>query len=159
MKWNKKKAIKETEILIEEIEKLKEVKAFSSEHVRWQQSVVAFFEEVFGEDSRCFHSFVNLAWRREGSFVVGGVSDHEGSYNPQSAVEREHHKAYISQLDTAKGLLFAAKDELERKDLEEIYKGKDTGPEASLIFKIINLGEYKLRKVIRKIPEKEIDCG
>jgi len=41
-----------------------------------------------------------------------------------------------------------------------VYEGKDTGPEASLIFKIlifkiINLAEYKLRKVIRDKPERE----
>jgi len=155
MEWNKETAIGELDKLIEGIEDLKKVRAFSSDHVRWHQRVVSFFEEVFGKDSRYFRSFVHLSWRRDGSFLVGGVSDPKGSYNPQAAVDREHHKSYLEQLDTAKGLLLAAKDELGRKDLEEVYKGKDTGPEASLILKIINLGEYKLRKVIRQTPEKE----
>jgi hypothetical protein len=120
--------------------------------------VVSVFEEVFGRDSRSFSSFIRLSWRREGSFLVGGVGDLEGAYHPQAAIDREHHKAYLEQLETARGLLLAAKDELERKGLESVYQGKDTGPEASLILKVINLAEFNLRKTIRNVPtaEKEI---
>jgi hypothetical protein len=144
--------------LIAEIGKLRATTARSAEHVRWHQRVVSLFEEVFGRDSRSFSSFTLLTWQRGGSFVIGGISDPEGSYNPQAAIDREHHKAYLEQLETARGLLLAAKDELERKGLEGVYKGKDTGPEASLLLKVINLAEYKLRKTIRNVPtsEKEI---
>lgn len=86
---------------------------------------VAFFEEVFGRDSRYFSSFTMLTWRREQSFVVGGIRDPEASINPQPAIDREHHKAYLEQLDTARGLLIAAKDELERKGLDGVYQGKE----------------------------------
>jgi len=155
MKWTKESAMEELNKLIEEIPSLKKVKAFSAEHVRWHQKVVSFLEEVFGKDSRYFRSFVHLSWRRDGSFLVGGPSDPLGSFNPQAAIEREHHKAYLDQLETARGLLLAAKDELERKELNEVYRGKDTGPEASLLLKIINLAEHKLRKVIRDAPRRE----
>jgi hypothetical protein len=156
--WTVESALQELDRLIAEINDLRKTVANSAEHVRWHQKVVSLFEEVFGRDSRSFSSFIMLSWRREGSFLVGGVSDMEGAYNPQAAINREHRKAYLEQLETARGLLLAAKDELERKGLESVYQGKDTGPEASLILKVINLAEYKLRKTIRNVPtlEKEI---
>ncbi|NKE72984.1 hypothetical protein [Candidatus Manganitrophus noduliformans] len=158
MKWTKDSASKELGRLISEIPVLHKARAFSAEHVRWHQKVVGFLEEVFGQDSRFFESFTNLTWRREGRFLVGGPADPTGSLNPQAAIEREHQKAYLQQLDTACGILLATQDELKRKELKEVYRGKDTGPEASSILKIINLAEYKLRKTIRNIPnsEKEI---
>ncbi|KUK99389.1 MAG: Uncharacterized protein XE08_0045 [Parcubacteria bacterium 32_520] len=155
MKWTKEAALEELNKLIKEIATLKNVRAFSAEHVHWHQRVVAFLEEIFGKDSRYFGSFVHLTWHKDGSFLVGGPSDPQGSFNPQAAIEREHHKAYLEQLETVRGLLLAAKDELERKELNEVYKGKDTGPEASLLLKIINLAEHKLRKTIKDAPQKE----
>jgi len=158
MKWTKESAVEELNRLIAEIDNLKIVKAFSAEHIRWQQGVIALLEEVFGKDSRYFQSFVSLTWTRQGSIIVGGPSDPDGSFDPRGAIEKVHHKAYLEQLESARGLLLAAQDELNRKDLEEVYRGKDTGPEASLILKIINLAEYKLRKTIRIPPtlEKQI---
>lgn len=155
MKWTKETAIKELEKLVKEIEKLENVRALSSDHVRWHQRVVSFLEDIFGRDSRYFQSFVRFTWRREGSFLIGGPGDPEGAFDPQAALEREHHKAYIRQLDSARGLLLAASDELERKDLKELYKGKDTGPEASLLLKVINLAQHKLRKTIKDQPLNE----
>ncbi len=156
--WTKKSALEELDRLIAEINNVRKTSAHSAEHVRWHQSVVALFEEVFGRDSRSFSSFTMLTWRRGGTFLVGGMGDPSGSYDPQGAIDREHHKAYLEQLETARGLLLAAKDEIERKGIDDVYQGKDTGPEASLILKVINLAEYKLRKTIRNVPtlEKEI---
>lgn len=156
--WSKESAIDELDRLIAEIPNLRSSKANSAEHVRWHQSAVSLFEGIFGRDSRAFSSFSMLTWRRGGSFVIGGIRDPEGSVNPQGAIDREHHKAYLEQLDTARGLLLAAKDELERKGLDGVYQGKDTGPEASVVLKVINLAEHKLRKTIRSVPasEKEV---
>jgi uncharacterized protein (TIGR02391 family) len=42
----------------------------------------------------------------------------------EAAVDREHHKAYLEQLDTARGLLLAAHDELDRNNLANVYQGK-----------------------------------
>lgn len=158
MNWTKQSASKEIKHLIAEIDELKSVRAESAEHVRWHQAVVALLEEVFGQDSRPFSSFTHLTWRRGGSFLVGGPGDPSGSYNPQAAINREHHKAYLEQLETARGILLASYDELQRKGLSAIYHGKNTGPEASIVLKVINLAEHKLRKVIRNVPasEKEV---
>lgn len=98
---------------------------------------------------------MHITWRREKSFLIGGPEDPESAFNPQAAVEREHHKAYRRQLDSTRGLLLAARNELERKDLKELYKGKDTGPEASLLMKVINLAQHKLLKTIKDQPQNE----
>jgi hypothetical protein len=155
MAWTKEAAIEEIDRLIGQIAGLRANTAYGAEHVRWHQRVVVFFEEVFGRDSRYFSSFSLLTWRRGGSFLVGGPGDPSGSFNPQASIDREHHKAFLEQLETSRGLLLAARDELERKEISEVYQGKDTGPEASILLKVINLAEYKLRKVIRNVPSTE----
>jgi hypothetical protein len=122
--WTKESALEELDRLISVIADLCRVRAMSAEHIRWHQSVVSLLEEVFGQDSRTFVNFSSLAWKRTGSFIVGGLRDPAGSIDPQSAVDREHHKAYLEQLETARGLLLAAKDDLERKGLVGVYQGK-----------------------------------
>lgn len=87
--------------------------------------------------------------------MVGGPGDPEGAWDPQTAIERMHQEAYVKQLDGARGLLLAAADYLERADLKTVYEGKDTGPESSAILKVINLAERRLRKVIKRKPERE----
>lgn len=49
----------------------------------------------------------------------------------------------------------SAKDQIEKEELEELYYGKDTPQEASLLMRIISLSENKFRKIIRKKPENE----
>jgi hypothetical protein len=74
------------------------------------------------------------------------------------AIEKKHQQAYINQLDSAKGFLLAALDQLESSSIDEVYEGRDIPKESSIILKVINLAEFKLRKIIRIIPtlEKEI---
>jgi hypothetical protein len=87
--------------------------------------------------------------------MVGGPGDPEGSWNPQAAVERLHDKAYLQQLESAKGFLEAALDDLELRGIAAVYDGKDTPGESSALLKIIALIERKLRKAIREKPERE----
>lgn len=70
---------------------------------------------------------------------------------------RVHHEAYLRQLETAKGVLRAAQDELQKSDLEHVYRGKDTAPESSAILKILHLAEHRLRKAIRAQPQRGKD--
>jgi hypothetical protein len=114
-------------------------------------------EQVFGQKSRYYLSFACLKWSQSGSFLVGGPGDPEGSWNPQVAVDRRHQEAYVRDLDTAKGLLMAALDDLQRADIDGVYEGKNTGPESSGLVKILTLVERKLRKVIRAMPTKETE--
>lgn len=155
MNWTKETALKELQILIEEIRNLNNVERFSSEHTRWVMKVLSFLEEVFGRNSRYFISFSSLEWQCSVSFLVGGPSDPEGSRDPQRAIEKKHQLTYQEQLETAKGLLLSTKDYLERHNISEVYEGKDTPPESSAILKVINIAERKLRKVIRNTPKME----
>src|SRR5262249_41476518 len=75
--------------------------------------------------------------------------------NPQLVIDRVHHQAYLNQLDTAKGILVAAHDELEVSELDNVYRGKDSAPESSTILRILHLAEHKLRKAIRTPPQRE----
>lgn len=153
--WTKEKAIVELEALIKEIPDLMKRNRFCAEHTRWVSNTLRILEQVFGRKSRYYLSFANMKWQETGPVIVGGPGDPGFIGNPQGTMEKYHQKAYIRDLDAAKGFLLAALDELERSDIDSVYEGKDSGPESSGIVKIINLIEHKLRKLIRVGPTKE----
>jgi hypothetical protein len=153
--WTKETAIVEFKALVEEIPDLMKRNRFCAEHTRWISKTLRILEQVFGRKSLYYFSIANLKWYETGSVIVGGPGDPGFIGNPQGTIEKYHHIAYIRDLDSAKGFLMAALDELERSDIESVYEGKDTGPESSGFVKIINLIEYKLRKLIRIQPTKE----
>lgn len=155
MKWTKENAIAELENLAGQASVLQGLKRNCEEHIRWIAKTRRFFAEVFGEESTYFATFVSFTWSKRGSYMIGGPARPNESFNPQLGVERVNQEAYVKELGVARGLLLAAKDELEEVEIDEVYKGRDTKPETSLILKIINLAEYKLRKVIRKEPSNE----
>lgn len=155
--WTEETALAELRDLAVQTKVLAGKRRLSAEHTRWGAHALAILEEVFGRNSRYYLSFADIPWMRIGSFIVGGIGDPEGSVNPDAAMERVHQKAYREQLDSAKGLFLAATDHLERVGLTNSYEGKDTAPESSLIIKVLNLVERKLRKVIRARPERERD--
>jgi hypothetical protein len=150
MKWNQKTASNELDILIKETESLKQATPLSTEHVRWMIRVRAFLEQVFGQNSTFFNSFAAISWRHSGSFLMHALDDLERRRDELD------QRAYVRDLDTAKGLLLAARDQVTREKLEDLYQGKDTGPESSAIVRILNLAS-RLRKAIRSKPEKEIE--
>lgn len=154
-RWTKESAITELQQLAGETGRLAGERRLSTGHMRWAVRTLAFLEEVFGQESRYYLTFANLSWREEGSFIVGGPGDPGGSWDPSASIERRDQKAYVRQLDSARGLLLAAADHLERTDLEDVYQGKNTPPESSEIVQVINLGEQKLRKVMRNKPDPE----
>ena len=147
-KWTTNSALEELDALITEIGNLREVQRFSAPHTRWTARTLGLLDDVFGPASRYFLTLAGFHWSDTGSFVT---------QNPdiQSVIERRHHEAYLRQLDSAKGLLQAAADELRRSSMDEVYRAKDTAPESSAIVKVLNLVEQKLRKVIRNPPEAE----
>ena len=103
--------------LIGEIPGLVGLAAGSAEHVRWVAAVRSVLSDSFGEDSDFYQSFVALPWRRTGTFAVGGPGDPQASMNPGAAIAREHRRAYVEQLDGARGLLQGAIDRIERSGL------------------------------------------
>ncbi len=153
--WTKQSALKELEGLINETESLADDSRLSENHVRWVMKTTSFLREIFGEDSDYYQNFTSLTWRHEGQAIIGGPARPRESMNPQLGLDRINNEAYQKHLQIARGILSAAKDELGKKDIASVYKGKDTGPEASILLKVINLAEHKLRKVIREKPSKE----
>ncbi len=155
--WTKASALSELDKLLAETNTLKSYARLSEEHTRWIMKTTTFLKEVFGENSDYFGNFIALSWRHNGQAIIGGPERPRESMNPQLGIDRINNEAYQRQLQTARGILSASKDELQRKDLQTVYKGKDTKPEASTLVKVLNLAEYKLRKVIRNKPGKEVE--
>jgi hypothetical protein len=158
MSLTKESALVELQKSIDYISELQNERRFSAAHTRWLANTLRVLEEVFGTSSRYFVSLKALTWSQNGSFSIGGPADREGAFNPMLAIEKKHQQAYINQLDSAKGFLLAALDQLESSSIDEVYEGRDIPKESSIILKVINLAEFKLRKIIRIIPtlEKEI---
>ncbi len=125
--------------------------AFSAEHTRWAARSLAVLEEVFGQNSRYYLSFAALQWQETGAFIIPGGF----ARDPQVAVDRRHHGAYLRDLETTRGFLLAAADHLKRSDLASVYEGKDTAPESSALIRVMNLAGTKLRKVVRATPKIE----
>lgn len=116
--------------------------------MRWLANALRLLEEIFGANSRYYLTLSNFSWQQSGQMVIQ-------SWDIEGAIANRHHQAFLEQMNQACGLLLAAKDHLEHSDLSEVYEGKDTPDETSELFKIINLGTNKLRKIIRSVPERE----
>ncbi|MCK5260044.1 MAG: hypothetical protein KAJ70_03190 [Candidatus Omnitrophica bacterium] len=154
-KWTKETAISQLKAFIDEISSLKGFKRLSAEHTRWLMGTLGFLKEIFGQSSEYYVSINSLTWQQTGTIIFGGPGDPAGVGNPAAAIERRHQQAYLDQLDTAKGVLMAGLDNLERSKLEDVYQEKNMRSESSALFKILNILEKKLRKVIRNKPEAE----
>lgn len=156
-KWTRESALAELDALIGEIPSLRGQRRFSAAHTRWGIRVLQSLEQIFGQQSRFYLTFAQFKWYEAGSFMVGGPGALEDVWDPQAAIDRRHQAAFLQRLESARGLLQAARDELERSSLEEVYEGKDTGPESSGIIKVLNLVERKLRKLVRGVPKREVE--
>jgi hypothetical protein len=153
--WTRETAISELETLIKQINTLKTQRRFSAEHAEWLMKVHAFLEEIFGETSRYCGTFQSLQWQRTGTIITDPLNDPEGM-DFRASLDRQHQEAYCECLEAAKGILRAALDRIQRaENLDSIYQGKDTPSESSMILKLINIAERKLRKVIREQPSQE----
>ena len=153
MGTNQEQDIEKLKKLLDEIPILKTEKAFSAKHARWLTNACAFTSEIFGEGSTIFLTFSKLTWRRTDSFIVDPWI--EGTMDYNQAIENIHHRFFLEQLDTAKGLLEAGIDQIEVYGIDAIYKSKDPTEESSEIIKILDLAENKLRKTFRDVPKNE----
>jgi DpnII restriction endonuclease len=149
--WTHETALAEIESRLEVMNELVEADAYSSQHTRWRIGTIKFLQEVFGEASIFYSNFVRISWIYSGTMITS----YKESLIPGATQQKYDSVAYSDAIRKAHGVLLAAKDELQRKGIEHVYEGKNTGPEASLILQVINLVELKLRKVIRTQPKKE----
>ncbi len=146
--WTKDSALKELKDLINSIARIANAGRGSAEHTRWAMRTLQLLEEVFGASSMYYGTFAALPWCRTGTVVIQ-------SFNIQREKDRLDDEAFLQQLETAKGLLEAAHDQLQRREINEVYEGKNTPRESSALVKVMNLTERKLRKIIRKPPATE----
>lgn len=149
-KWSKEAALLGIEDLIREADTVAPTGPFSSAHTRWELRARRLLAEVFGEKSIYLRIFISFPWQQTGSFMVQ-------AWDILAAVERQHLIAFGKQIETAKGLLQGAWDELNASALEDVYHGKDTPPESSAILRVLNLAERRLRKIVRTPPQKELE--
>lgn len=145
---NKTEAIKSLKEKILEIKILHTVTRFSAKHTKWVSDTLYLLEDIFGTNSRIFITFASLTWQAKGSYITRG-------YDPQDEIRQWHHIGYISDLETAKGLLESGIEQIKRKGIENIYSGKTPPSQSSDIVKIISLIDTKLRKFMRNKPDKE----
>jgi len=139
--------------VIDQIASLKRNAAFSEAHTRWLTNVLSITEEIFGEGSRIHLSIKSLHWQRAGEFIVDTFIQETMDINEGERII--HHKAYLEQLDTAKGILEAGIDQINLRGIDRVYELQNTPKESSVIVRILDLAENKLRKTIREAPISE----
>lgn len=149
MTITQEEAIKLLQELIDEVDKLKRSKAFSTEHTRWISNTFAITKEVYGPNSSIVGHLLRLTWQKEGEFYLESMFHGGASFDEM--LQKVNHQAYIEQLDTAKGILLSAVDQIQRRGVNQVYEL----PEANEIVKILDLAENKLRKAIREKPQDE----
>ena len=100
---------------INQIDTLEGLKHSSAEHIRWVSGIKKFLKEVFNEKSEYYIALSSFTWTKKG--IIGGPSRPAESLNPQLGIDRLKQEAYLEQLNMARGILLAAKDELEEVGL------------------------------------------
>lgn len=154
-RWTKDTALAQLDLLRTQVNDLSDEQPMSEELTRWIFNTRRFLGEVFGEASVYFTAFAAMQWNSTPSGTIGGPNRPMESMDPNLGIRRLQREALTRNLTAARGLLAAASDELRERSLEEVYDGKNTGPEASVIMKILSLAERKLRKTIRDMPTAE----
>lgn len=151
--WTDASALSEVRTLAQQTKANRPANRHSAEHARWRARTLAFLEEVFGRDSHYYREFSRLSWAA-GQFFIDEC-EVEYDVPMDQVIERKHDLAYLQQLETACGLLQAAGDELERRGIDAVYRGKNTPAESSGILRVLALAEHKLRKAFHVEPTAE----
>ncbi|MCU4165484.1 hypothetical protein [Carboxylicivirga caseinilyticus] len=147
-KWNKDNALNSLHEVVDQIPNVQSAGRGSQQHMRWLANTLRLLEEIFGANSRYYMTLSNFSWQQNGQMIIR-------SWDPEVAINHKHQQAYIEQMNQASGLILAAIDHLTNSEIDDVYDGINTPEETSELFKIINLGNNKLRKIIRDIPTKE----
>lgn len=146
--WTKENALKELDNAINQIDAVAASGRGSDLHIRWWANTLRIVEEIFGRKSTYFLTFSAYTWNIAGTQIYSG-------FDLNTEIKASQEIAFNEQLVQARGLLFASKDHLESSNITDVYQGKNTAPESSMLIKIISLIDNKLRKIIREIPNKE----
>jgi len=98
--------------LLKEIDLLKESKHFSAEHIKWIAVTKKFLKRNFEEKSEYYNTFASLTWTKKGQYMIGGPARPSESFNPQLGIDRVSQEAYLGELEVARGILQAAREEI-----------------------------------------------
>lgn len=153
MDISEEQAIERLQELINEADSLKQNVAHSEAHTKWLVSVLYLTENVFGRRSRIYLSLADLPWQRTEKFIIPWYIEDNEDYDKLKS--ELHHKAYVEQLDTAKGLLEAGIDTISAYGIDGVYENKDTSKDVGETITLIGLAQNKLRKTIRARPQEE----
>ena len=149
---SQERAIEKLQELIDEVESLKNAAARSEAHTKWLTNALYLTENVFGSRSRIYLSLADLPWHKTGEFLVDYCDTIEEA---NEEVRKVHHKAYLEQLGTAKGLLKAGIDTIKAYGIDKVYEPKDTSKDVGETITLIDLAQNKLRKTMRIKPQEE----
>jgi|GEM_PF-4796331 len=130
-KWTKEAAINKLKELADETIPLADESRLSENHTKWLYTTKDILEEIFGPGSKYYLQLIGLTWMKVGEFLLGGPAHPQDSWDPESAIRRKDHIVYLEDLKTARGLLRAAIDRLERSSLEDVYTPSSTPSESS----------------------------
>jgi hypothetical protein len=151
VRWSKQTALRELDRLIAAVQPHQQAEPYSADYIQWKIESYSLLRDVFGEDSIYFKTFNNISWQYVGRMIL----EIDEMLQPGAGEKKYNSVVYAKALTQALGILSAARAHLDRHELDNVYEGKDTGPEASLILRVIDLAEVKLRKVLRDTPTKE----
>ncbi|MFI2284796.1 PD-(D/E)XK nuclease domain-containing protein [Nocardia beijingensis] len=158
--WDKESALSQLTELRDGVSALAIAPQYREGLVRWRLNVQRTLSEIFGEASAYYQEFIQIPWTGSpDAFIVGPFAS-GSSFDPNARLEHLAREVVGRGLQVARGILAAAEDELLEREIEDIYRGHDTAPEASAIIKIVKLAEVSLRKTFRKQPsnEKEVQA-
>src|SRR6476659_9829206 len=96
--WTKNDALAELSALIAEIDNLQQVERFSAPHTRWLLKTLAFLDEVFGPAALYTENIRGIPWADLGPLVTTW-------HGSQLPFEGHHQRAYLRQLESARGIL------------------------------------------------------
>ncbi len=158
MDWTDDSAITELEALRSATANLVDALSSDEELVRWILRTRYSLSSIFGEASDVFTSFSAIPWNAAPKGILGSAGHANEIMRPELGLDRMNRADTARRLATARGFLAAGVDIIRRLGIAEAYDGKDTGPEASEILKIVNLAERKFRQTMRREPtsEKEV---
>ena len=147
-KLSKENALKILENIISQIDSVAKSGRGSDLHIRWWTNSLRIVEDIFGLKSSYYQTLSSYTWSETGTRIYRG-------WDINAEIDAHNELVFLKQLLQAKGLLLAAKDHLFSSELSDVYKGKNTAPETSMLIKILSLIENKLRTLIREEPNKE----
>ncbi|WP_131962712.1 PD-(D/E)XK nuclease domain-containing protein [Dyadobacter psychrotolerans] len=147
---SQEQALRKITELIDSIPDVKAAGRQTAKHNRWLNNGLSLLKNVFGESSMFFTQLDNFTWSETGSMIIHDARNYDYE------VSQRHANAFVRQLEAAKGLLLSVRDQIEQ---DGVYQSNTSNSDAaSEIIRVLNIGNSKLRKVIRTTPsmEKEI---